>query len=173
MIFKKLWKKIKNIFSKDSGGGYSAPQSEEEKMKEGEVMGHVSMILHDFIASYGGLTNINPSFDYWVAFFTALAYVESSYNPNCVFMEPAPLHYESIGLLQLSTVDFNNYAYPKIDLKNPYENLKFGMHILNKIALKRGQVIFDTNHYWSTLRPGKNPASYAKFTKKLNQLLKG
>ena len=159
---------LKKKFKKS--GTPNVENTPAQKMAESEVVANVSMILHDEWVTLTGLIRINSSFDYWVDFITALAYVESGYNPKLVFMEPAPLYYESIGLLQLSTVDFKNYKYPAIDLKNGYENLKFGIFILNKLAMLHGKVIYDSGNYWSTLRPGKNKESHARFLAKLKQL---
>lgn len=164
----KLFKKLISIFKKPK----PVKPSPTVNMMQNEVVANVSMILHDDWVTLTGLYRINPSFDYWVSFITALCFVESGYNPNCVFMEPAPLFYESVGLLQLSNEDFKTYGYPKIDLKDPYQNLKFGIYILNKMAKKHGHVIFEgTGQYWSTLRPHKNKKQHEKFLAKLEQII--
>ncbi len=163
-----LMNKIKNFFK-----GSPRPNVENtpaQYISEKEVIGYCQSILKDEWISLVGLIKINSSVDYWVRFFTALSYVESGYNSSCVFPEPQPLGYDSIGLLQLSEVDFKNYSYPKFPLKDGYQNIRFGIYILNELAKKKGQVIFDKDHYWSTLRPGRNPKQYAKFIEKMNQI---
>lgn len=163
-----LWRKVKGIFKGSSHP--NVENSPKQMISEKEILGYVESILQDEWVTLTGLINVESSFEYWVRFFTALSYVESGYDASQVYMEPAPLHYESVGLLQLSEVDFKNYGYPKFDLKNGYENLRFGIFILNRIAKNRGKVIFDNDHYWSTLRPGRNPTQYQRFLEKMNKI---
>ncbi len=165
----KVWRWIKNIFK---GSSYeSVENSPAQKLSELEIIGHVKSIIAEEWIDLIGLMRVNSSPEYWIRFITALSYVECGYNASLVYPEGAPLYYDSVGLLQLSEPDFKSYGYSPVNLKDPYENLKFGIFILNRIAYARKKVIFDDDNYWSTLRPNRNSKQYLKFVDKMSKII--
>ena len=97
----------------------------------------------------------------WLCLVKALVLYESNYNPKCYFKEPAPLNYESVGLLQLS---YEDTAYKKLivlnrdkkTLEDPINNLCGGLRILAFLINRDGAITTSKNKggaaYWSTLR---------------------
>lgn len=89
---------------------------------------------------------------------SAVAKFESSWNPASVYHEPAPLNYDSIGLLQLSYEDHRGYSFCPAagtrDLKDPRVNLDCGMRILARQVERRGKLILSSDVYWSVLKDG-------------------
>lgn len=122
-----------------------------------------------------GLTNLSPSdaarffpggqptTDGYVRLFEEMIARESGFNPNNTFPEPG-LGYNSVGLFQLSAVDFNN-KYTEEQLKDPYTNLKLGIDRFKTLVEKGGCIACGNTGsasqsgaaaYWSVLR---EPAS--------------
>jgi hypothetical protein len=109
--------------------------------------------------------------------FQAIAKAESNFKRDTVYMEPAPLHINSIGLLQLSLSDQKNYKLDckwktEEDLKHPIKNLYCGVQILSALERKYPALNFYQygGKYWSTLRqakywPGKKQSGYERFKK--------
>jgi hypothetical protein len=94
-----------------------------------------------------------------------MALYESSFKPDLVFREPAPLHIDSIGLLQLSYEDKAVYPFCNLDkkknnLKDPLNNLDCGVKIFAHLINKWGYITTPANKgaaaYWSTLREKRN-----------------
>ena len=97
----------------------------------------------------------------WAEIISAMVYFESGYNPKSYYMEPPPLNYHSIGLLQLSYSDAKYYKFCKLDekkknLEDPIVNLDCGVRILAQLIEKRGAITTPDNKggaaYWSVLR---------------------
>src|SRR5205085_9661026 len=85
-----------------------------------------------FIKGYNGL-NASGQIKFWCELFVAMAKFESSWNPNDVYREADGQ--DSVGLLQLSIGDQNNYhltppAHSEQDLKDPLLNLQWAVTIL-------------------------------------------
>lgn len=109
------------------------------------------------------------------AVFKAIAKAESSFKRETVYMEPAPLHKNSIGLLQLSLSDQKNYRIDckwktEDDLKHPIRNLYCGVLMLSILEKKYPTKNFYQygGLYWSTLRraqewPTKKQSGYERF----------
>ncbi len=93
---------------------------------------------------------------FWVLVIASIARFESGFDPTCSYLEPKPLNYYSLGLLQLSYIDTTAYRLLPLNekLKNitdPKVNLQSGVIILAKQLLKR-QVLFTKKYYyWSVL----------------------
>jgi hypothetical protein len=118
-----------------------------------------------FIPGYNGLAP-GMKLKFWAELFIAVAKFESSWNPKTVFHEPQPLNVNSIGLLQLSEQDQDNYQLqPRIsnemDLKDPLLNLAWGVPIFaallardHVVATGAGAASRGAARYWSVLRAG-------------------
>jgi len=148
------------------------PKTTKEIVAELEIQLQLRQLLSGMISTYPNLFNYNPNKEYWVCFLTACAYVESGYDRFCKYMEPAPLNYLSLGLLQLSYVDQNHYTFCDIQGEKIYKvgnNLECGLGILNKLVGKYKKPVFSTGHYWSVLMP-KNSSRHEKFKMKFMQL---
>lgn len=111
----------------------------------------------------------------WMNLISIMTKFESSFNPKTKFMEPPPLGYESIGLMQLSYQDQPNY--PTCELNRSLKNLEDGSHnlrcgliILNKLVQQDNRIAGQVSgrwkggaRYWSVLRfenKGKPRPSY-------------
>jgi hypothetical protein len=161
------FRRIKNKLSKNK---VTLP-----KLKPAEIVAEleIQLTLREIISpvKHPSLFLYNSDKEYWVNFITAMCYVESGYNRNLIYMEPAPLYYESIGLLQLSYVDENHYTFCDLTGEKIFDisnNLYCGVGILNILVGKFGTPIFNNGHYWSVLQP-KRP-QHAKFLAKFKQL---
>lgn len=173
-----MWKKIKNLIkklipSKNTSNSSTNTTKPKEIKNELEIMAVLRVLLHELNGNYPNLYQWNKSIDYWTNFVTAMAFAESAYNANSVYMEPAPLFYTSNGLLQLSHVDMKNYKECNIDLTGDLifkieNNLAFGLFILDVMVRKFGNPVSNTSHYWSVLN--KTKAGYPRFIKKFNEL---
>ena len=103
---------------------------------------------------YPHLFKYNPDIVYWADFATAICFAESGYDRFKTYMEPAPLFYESIGLMQLSHIDQKNYSFCDIQGDKIFQvenNLFCGIGILNKTVGKYKDPINNFNVYWSVL----------------------
>lgn len=131
-----------------------------------------------FIAGYNGLESAALKNKFWAELLVAMAKFESGWNPTNVFNEPPPLTEKSIGLLQLSLGDQNNYTLnPHIqsenELKKPLLNLEWGVTIFAHWLAKDGIVASGTGsnsrgaaRYWSVLRTGHKIDLIKALTKK-------
>lgn len=97
----------------------------------------------------------------WAELISGMALYESSWNPKTRFMEPAPLHYYSEGLLQLSYEDLQWAKYckfkkgdPAKSILDPILNLDCGIRILANQIKNKGLVMMSSGVYWSTLKIG-------------------
>jgi len=148
--------------------------SRKEIVAELEIQLELRQLLSGFQTMYPHLYNYNQVKEFWVCFFTACSYVESNYDRFCKYMEPAPLYYLSLGLLQLSHVDQTHYTFCDIQGDNIFKvnnNLACGIGILNVLVKKNKKPVFNDGHYWSVLQP-KRGARHEKFRMKLLQLCK-
>ena len=168
--FKIAYKWIKN---KINPSKVTLPtKTTKEIVAELEIQLELRRLLTGFVTRYPNLFAYNPDKEYWVCFVTACAYVESNYDRFCKYMEPAPLNYLSLGLLQLSYVDQNNYTFCDIQGEKIYKvgnNLECGLGILNKLVGKYKKPVFNSGHYWSVLQP-KRGDRHKRFTAKFLQL---
>lgn len=107
---------------------------------------------------------------FWLMLISAIAKMESNFDPNTVYGEPPPLNQNSIGLMQLSKTD-TSYGcdFPTEEsIKNPKRNLSCAVRILDRLIHRDDRIGGDKDHrkkggaaYWSTLRvpkPGKRDA---------------
>lgn len=109
--------------------------------------------------------DVKPVF--WAELVVAIAKYESNWNPTTRYMEPAPLNYESLGLLQLSYEDQKAYPFCKLDrasknLFNPLVNLKCGVGIMARLIAKdaviakgQGSSSRGLARYWSVMRENR------------------
>ncbi len=103
---------------------------------------------------------------------------ESSFNPNTTYPE-LTLGYNSVGLFQLSAVDFN-YKYTEEELKDPKLNIKLGVQRF-KTLVQRGGCIACGNtsdpavsgaaSYWSVLRESSSTASNGHVNGKRDEII--
>lgn len=166
-FLKRIINKIKGIKSTPV---IKKPTNFKDQM---DVMLVVRMKLQHFEYEFPHLYSFNNSIDYWTNFVTAMAFAESNYNTNCIFMEPAPLFYESLGLLQLSHEDIKNYKTSGFDISGekifiPENNIGFGLFVLDQMVRLHGNPISNKSHYWSCLNTTK--AGYKNFKKKFDEL---
>jgi hypothetical protein len=131
-----------------------------------------------FIPGYNGLPSAALKTKFWAELIVAMAKFESGWNPTNVFNEPPPLTEKSIGLLQLSLGDQNNYTLnPHIqsenELKKPLLNLEWGVTIFAHWLAKDGIVASGAGNnsrgaarYWSVLRTGHKIDLIKALTKK-------
>lgn len=148
------------------------PQSTKEIVAQLEIQLELRSLLSGFVTMYPNLFAYNPNKEFWVCFVTACAYCESGYNRFSEYIEPAPLNYLSLGLLQLSYVDQNHYTFCDIQGHKIYKltnNLQCGLGILNKLVGKYKKPVFNSGHYWSVLQP-KRGEKHERFRKKFMQL---
>jgi hypothetical protein len=118
-----------------------------------------------FIAGYNGLA-ADMQVKFWAELLVAMAKFESGWNPHDIFQEPPPLTEDSVGLLQLSYGDQNNYPLEPLNkatrsLEDPLVNLRSGVTIFaklvaeDKVVTKGGGAKGDgASRYWSVLREG-------------------
>jgi len=121
---------------------------------------------NSFIAGYNTLSLAGMKLKFWAELLVAVSKFESGWNPKNVFGEPPPLNVNSVGLLQLSTQDENNYhltphASSEEQLKDPLLNLEWGVSIFAHLLRRDGIVASGTGNasrgaarYWSVLRTG-------------------
>lgn len=146
-----------------------------------DVLSDASDILK-LRADYDGL-NADQKVAVWHEFFKVLAYHESGYNPRSQSVDVGVKNNRdthSIGILQLSVVDQQNYGlrfgYTFEDLLDPVTNLKFGVVILANQIKKRGKIFIPNNEkgdpkaYFATLRPGNQYSKVEQILKVVNAL---
>jgi Transglycosylase SLT domain len=116
-----------------------------------------------FAPGYSGLS-ASLQLKFWAELIIAMAKFESNWKPHEIYHEPPPLGIDSVGLLQLSYEDEQNYQLEKLDrvaksLENPLVNLRCGVKILGTLISKDRVVASSENgthrggaRYWSVLR---------------------
>lgn len=119
----------------------------------------------------------------WAVLFEWAAYYESSWNPTASSVDvgsAADRDTWSVGLLQLSVVDQQNYGIPLrysfADLQDPIKNLDLGVRIMAKQIEKRGKIAIpksepgDPGVYWATLNPGNKYDKTSEISAKVRVL---
>jgi hypothetical protein len=130
-------------------------QQHKARLEQGDPNG--------FIVGYSGLALVDQ-IRFWGELFVAISKFESSWNPNNVFHESDGQN--SVGLLQLSVGDQNNYnltphVNSELGLKDPLVNINWAVAILAHWTahdrLIATGVAGDNRggaRYWSVLRGG-------------------
>lgn len=169
-MFKRLLKRVEKIFKK---GKPLSVTRKPEYINSDQLRAIIDVVLFDMeINDITSLMGYFKTHNNIKVFLEALIYCESNYNVNSTYMEPAPLYYESCGLLQLSHNDMKYYNFCDISgdlIYNPYNNIMFGLGIMNKLISKKGTPIFNSGNYWSVLMP-KNKEKHLKFLRKHAEL---
>lgn len=118
-----------------------------------------------FIADYTGLLP-DDKLKFWSEIIIAMIKFESNFDPHCIYHEPPPLGIDSVGLLQLSYEDQDNYGLEKIErsnksLEDPLVNIRCGLTIFshwvakdNTVASGAGKQSRGAARYWSVMRSG-------------------
>jgi hypothetical protein len=118
-----------------------------------------------FIPGYDRLS-ADGQIKFWCELLIAMSKFESSWNPNNVYHESDGQ--DSVGLLQLSVGDQNNYHLaPPVQseegLKDPLVNIQWGATIFAHLLARDGLVTTGVTNdnrggarYWSVLRGGPN-----------------
>ncbi|MEY2537965.1 MAG: hypothetical protein QOG67_1705 [Verrucomicrobiota bacterium] len=129
-----------------------------------------------FIPGYNALPSDALKIKFWAETLVAMANFESGWNPKNVYGES--FNVNSVGLLQLSLQDQNNYHLnPHInseeDLKKPLVNLEWGVTIFGNLLARDGIVASGSGNnsrgaarYWSVLRAGHKIDLIKALTKK-------
>jgi hypothetical protein len=136
--------------------------------------------IDTFCPTYNSL-NRDERINLWAGVIAATTYYESSYNPTSNSVDVGNKSNKdtwSVGLLQLSVVDQQNYGlkygFNFADLQTPIKNLQLGVAILTKQIAKYGILLIPVGGkglYWATLHPGgkyDKTASIAKMTTKFS-----
>ncbi len=175
-----MWNWIKNLFKKKAAPPVpQAPQPAPVKgwdpywteLLKRLVYSNVKTFnlasdIHNIRPDWSNLTDEQKS-EVMAAFFKALAYFESGYNPLSESVDvgtPGNKETWSVGLLQLSGVDKSNLGLPigwdYEGLKNPENNLTQGIAIMVNQIKKRGKILIPKSEkgnpgvYFATLNPG-------------------
>jgi hypothetical protein len=118
-----------------------------------------------FLPGYNSLIPENK-IRFWAELVIAIIRYESNFDPKCVYHEPARIGVDSIGLLQLSYQDQDNYEMEDISendksLENPLVNIRCGLVILahwlsadGTVAQGRKESSRGAARYWSVVREG-------------------
>lgn len=131
-------------------------------------------------AFINGYSTLSPALriKFWAELLIAVAKFESSWNPHDVFHEPPPLGVDSIGLLQLSYQDQENYKLEPLNhaarsLDDPLVNLRCAVIIFATLVERDKTVANSASgkfrgaaRYWSTLRAGSKLDQIVALTKK-------
>jgi hypothetical protein len=93
---------------------------------------------------------------FWALLFASIARLESGFDPERTFMEPAPLRTLSVGLLQLSYGDEERHRGCPLDpmqanITDPDVNLRCGVVILSNQLKARSTLFPRRYYYWSVL----------------------
>jgi Transglycosylase SLT domain len=105
--------------------------------------------------------NVADRRQFWLMLISAVARMESNFDPDCVYEEPPPLNQKSIGLMQLSLTDTAyGCEFPDEEsIKDPKRNLSCAVRILERLVVRDGRIGGDSANrtnggaaYWSTLR---------------------
>lgn len=172
----KFWNWLKSLFTKKNKVKES-PKPIESKGWQTAWSDHLRTIIDP--AEFSKASDIKKLRSDWdqlshdskievlVEFFKALAYYESSYNPNCQTVDVGIKDNKStwsIGLLQLSVIDQSNLnirmGFDFDALLVPENNLSLGVAIMVNQIKKRGKIFIPKGEtgnpgvYWATLNPG-------------------
>jgi len=102
--------------------------------------------------------NSDDKTKFWALFMGSVAWPESAWDPKTMYMEPAPLYYYSIGLLQLSYQKDEGHGeecqFPSQEaVKDPLRNLRCGLKIMeNQVRNRKKLFTPDEFYYWSVLK---------------------
>lgn len=93
---------------------------------------------------------------FWALLFASIARLESGFDPESTFMEPAPLRTLSVGLLQLSYGDESRHRGCPLDpmqanITDPGVNLRCGVVIMRNQLAARSTLFPKRYYYWSVL----------------------
>ncbi len=133
-----------------------------------------------FCPRYASLTQ-DQKINVWADIFAGTAYYECAWDPTSNSVDVGTSNNRdtwSVGLLQLSVVDQQNYGFQFgfnfSDLEDPIKNLQLGVAIMAKQVTKRGVIMIPVGGsglYWATLHPGGRydaSAGIIKMVKKLS-----
>lgn len=97
----------------------------------------------------------------WILLISGIAERESSFDARASRMEPLPLSERSIGLMQLSLTDAEDFGCrftTEAQIESPADNLECGVHIMaliiageNLIGGDRGHIHQGVASYWAVL----------------------
>lgn len=93
---------------------------------------------------------------FWALLFASIARLESGFDPESTYLEPAPLRTLSVGLLQLSYGDEDRHRGCPLDamqanITDPGVNLRCGVVILRNQLAARSTLFPRRYYYWSVL----------------------
>ena len=162
-------KAFKQLISKLKGNQSTPPPRASDRVKEIEIQKILTKYLID--GDYPHLFKYKNDIKYWMDLVTAVIFAESNYNRFEYYMEPAPLNYPSLGLLQLSYVDQKQYTFCDIQGDKIFladNNIHCGLGILNILVGKYGNPISNKSRYWSVLNNTKK--RHKTFLAKFNEL---
>jgi hypothetical protein len=140
-----------------------------DELNRSGLWGQIPGDVADFWAGYADADEDGRR-QFWLMLISAVARMESSFDPNCVYHEPPPLGVDSIGLMQLSLGDtvYGCAFTDEASVKDPEKNLRCSVKIIDRLVARDGRIGGDNDHrregaaaYWSTLRepkPGKRDA---------------
>lgn len=130
-----------------------------------EINRHKTIFLNNPDLPRADIEHLDPDFfsktddqkaAFWVLVIASIARFESSFDPASSYLEPKPLNYYSLGLLQLSYIDTTAFRHLPINehLKNitdPKVNLQSGVIILAAQLTKKKTLFTQKSYYWSVL----------------------
>ena len=141
-------------------------------MMETAVERHGRRLLEDSFVRNSGVKRICPGYftatydqkkKFWVTWMASISFPESGYDTETVFMEPAPLNKNSVGLFQLSYddkrhgggCDFSGFLRDEYLLKDPSRNIRCAATIMQNQIEQRGTLWPRKAYYWSVLSSSK------------------
>ncbi|WP_155847407.1 transglycosylase SLT domain-containing protein [Asticcacaulis sp. AC402] len=118
----------------------------------------------DFCPTYGTLT-ADDKVEVIATLAVAIAKFESNYNPRKIYLEPAPLNVNSVGLFQLSYEDGFTWCVlnrASKSLEDPVNNIRCAIPKMARLVAKDKVVTAGSTganaqglaRYWSTVRLG-------------------
>jgi len=132
-----------------------------------------------FCPKYSSL-NQTQKINLWADLFAADSYFESGWDPANYSVDVGTQNDEntwSVGLLQMSVVDQQNYNLPFgfnfANLQQPADNLQLAIAIMAQQINKYGVVLIKSGQpglYWSTMNPGGRDDQTAGIVKMTEQL---
>lgn len=190
-FFKSIWSAIVSAFTPKSTTA-SPPSMKGWQPAWTETLRELVRENLDALSSASDILKLHPKYGalntqqrttVWAEFFKALAYYESSFDPNSasvdVGVKGKPDTY-SIGLLQLSVVDQANLGIRLgLDfdgLLKPDNNLKLGVLIMVNQIKKRGKIFIPKGEkgnpgvYWARINPGNRYDKTAEITAAVHKL---
>ena len=141
-------------------------------MMETALERHGRKLLKDSFVKYSGVEGICPGYftatydqkkKFWVTLMASISFPESGYDTETVFMEPAPLNKNSVGLFQLSYddkrhgggCDFSGSSRDEYLLKDPLRNIRCAATIMQNQIERSGTLWPRKAYYWSVLSSSK------------------